>query len=73
MNDNHKNVTNLISSISRRYEMPCSTLRWNLKCLTNLGLIKTGNSKNKGLPVRLTDYGLFVCQIIKSEQKRDRS
>jgi predicted transcriptional regulator len=58
------NVTNLVENLSINHDIPPSTLRWNLKKLVELGLIITGNSGNKGIPVKLTDSGKFVCKIL---------
>ncbi|MCX6822191.1 MAG: hypothetical protein NTW30_05445 [Candidatus Aenigmarchaeota archaeon] len=58
------NVTNLVENLSISHDIPPSTLRWNLKKLIELNLIVAGNSKNKGIPVKLTDSGKFVCKIL---------
>jgi Fe2+ or Zn2+ uptake regulation protein len=62
-------VTNLIERLSEKHGIPPSTLRWNIKRLMKLGLVTAGNCKNKGIPVRLTDSGLLVHEIlIRSEE-----
>ena len=61
-------VTNFLQTLSEKEKIPLSTLRWNVKVLEDLGLITCGNSKNKGIPVKLTDTGRLIWKII-----RDRS
>ena len=57
-------VTNLIERLSEKHNIPPSTLRWNLKRLVDSGLIIAGNSKNKGIFVKLTESGKLICEIL---------
>lgn len=57
-------VTNLISSLSEKYEIASSTIRWNVNRLRDLGLINCGNASKKGVPVKLTGDGDIVLKII---------
>jgi DNA-binding MarR family transcriptional regulator len=63
-NGHYITVTNLIKNLSSRYKIPPSTLRWNAKKLYELELIECGTYQNKGKPVRLTDYGHFIYEIL---------
>ncbi len=63
-NGHYITVTNLIRNLSDKYKIPSSTLRWNAKKLYELELIECGNYQNKGKPVRLTDYGRLVYEIL---------
>ncbi|MCD6402757.1 MAG: winged helix-turn-helix transcriptional regulator [Candidatus Aenigmarchaeota archaeon] len=53
-------VTSLVDSIVRKYNIPRSTVRYNVKKLRNLGLIECGDVNNKGVPARLTELGKSV-------------
>ena len=64
INGKYITVTNLVEVLSRNYSIPASTLRWNIKKLVELNLITAGNSKNKGIPVELTDSGKFICKFL---------
>jgi Fe2+ or Zn2+ uptake regulation protein len=69
INGHYFSVTNLIERLSEKHNIPPSTLRWNLKRLVDLRFIIAGNSKSKGIPVRLTDSGKLVCKILGGENK----
>jgi len=64
INGHYFSVTNLVESLSEKHNIAPSTVRWNLKKLVELNLITAGNSKNKGIPVKLTDSGELVCKIL---------
>lgn len=61
---NYITVTNLIQKFSNKYNIPDSTLRWNVKQLKELELIECGDSESKGVPVKLTDSGLVIQNIL---------
>ena len=71
INGHYFSVTNLIEKLSEKHNIAPSTLRWNLKKLVDSGLITAGNSKNKGIPVRLTKSGSYIYQIIKGGDKSE--
>jgi len=64
-NGHYITVTSLIRNFSVKYKIPPSTLRWNAKELYELELIECGNYRSKGKPVKLTDYGRLVYEILK--------
>jgi len=63
-NGKYITVTNLVETLSRNHNIPASTLRWNLKKIVELNLIIAGNLRNKGIPVKLTDFGELVCDVL---------
>ena len=64
VNDGCKTIyTNLIQRLSEELKIPSSTLRWNLKGLRDVGMIKAGDKNNKGLPVELTTRGKIMASI----------
>jgi Fe2+ or Zn2+ uptake regulation protein len=68
-----KNVENntlsrLIRKLSSEFNMPLSTVRWNLKILKKAGLIIAGDKNNKGIRVRLTALGIIVYESLKTEK-----
>jgi DNA-binding transcriptional ArsR family regulator len=49
--------TKLIETISKEFNIPESTARWNLKVLRDTALLEAGDKENKGIPVRITEAG----------------
>ena len=56
--------TNIIDYLSHEMKLPKSTVRWNMKGLRDNGLIQAGDQENKGVPVRLTEVGRIMIDII---------
>jgi len=56
--------TALIERISEDLDIPKSTVRWNLRGLREVGLIRAGDKENKGIPVRLTERGQIVAEYV---------
>jgi DNA-binding transcriptional ArsR family regulator len=56
--------TTLIEKVSEELDIPKSTVRWNMKGLRDAGLIAAGDRENKGVPVRLTDAGRVMAEIV---------
>lgn len=54
--------TKLIDRISKKLDIPKSTVRWNLRGLREAGLIEAGDKDNKGIPVRFTKKGKIMVQ-----------
>ncbi|UCE09595.1 MAG: hypothetical protein JSW61_11565 [Candidatus Thorarchaeota archaeon] len=48
-------VTALADHMSRRSHVPYSTLKWNLRLLTKMGLLVGGDTKNRGRKASLTE------------------
>jgi DNA-binding MarR family transcriptional regulator len=56
--------TVLIERIADEFEIPKSTVRWNLRGLREAGLIVAGDKKNKGIPVSLTGSGQTLADYL---------
>jgi len=56
--------TNIIDYLSNEMKLPKSTVRWNMKGLRDTGLIQAGDQDNKGVPVRLTEIGRIMTDIL---------
>ncbi len=56
--------TTLIERLSVELDIPKSTVRWNLKGLRDTGLISAGDRDNKGVPVRLTETGRVMADLL---------
>ncbi len=63
-NGHYLTVTDCLNSMSKKYGIAESTLRWNVNVLKDLGLIKCGN----GDPILLTDFGILVCKILGGDE-----
>ncbi|MBL7169881.1 MAG: hypothetical protein ISS48_02585 [Candidatus Aenigmarchaeota archaeon] len=63
-NGHYLTVTSCLGSLSRKSGVALSTLRWNVDVLKDLGLI----GYEKGNPVRLSDPGKLVCEILGGEK-----
>ena len=61
-NEGKKTLTSLTRELSKKYNIPESTIKWNLRKLRDLGLIIAGNAETKGTPIRLTDAGRLVIE-----------
>ena len=59
--------TTLIERVSNDLKIPKSTVRWNLKGLRDTGLIAAGNRDNKGVPVKLTETGRIMVDLLYSD------
>ena len=64
LKNNKSTITNIISSVSRKYNLAPSTVRYNIEKLKELDIIECGNSKKKGIPAKLTDSGILISDII---------
>jgi DNA-binding transcriptional ArsR family regulator len=60
LKDNDLTVTALADHVSRRSAVPYSTVKWNLRSLKEMGLLKGGNMCCKGENASLT----FEAQIL---------
>jgi len=56
--------TALIERMSEILNIPRSTVRWNLRGLREMGLIRAGDRENKGIPVSLTERGRIVAEYV---------
>ncbi|GEM_PF-1015604 len=61
-NEGKKTLTALTRELSKRYGIPESTVKWNLRKLRDMGLIIAGNAESKGTPVSLTEIGRLVVR-----------
>jgi len=57
---NYRSLTHALRSISRKYNIPISTLKTNAKILKELGIIEV----NEGKPVKITQAGKIITEII---------
>ena len=64
LKNNKSTITNIISIVSKKYNLSPSTVRYNIEKLKELDLIECGNSKQKGIPAKLTDSGILILDII---------
>ncbi|MCS7134946.1 MAG: hypothetical protein NZ893_00705 [Candidatus Aenigmarchaeota archaeon] len=60
----YANVTAFIMTISSKYKLPESTIRWNVNELKQLGIIECGNSKVKGIPVSIKSSWKFLIEVL---------
>ena len=60
-NENETVYTVLIQQLSEEFDIPESTVRWNLKGLREAELINAGDRYNKGVPVSLTETGRIMA------------
>jgi len=58
--------TVLIERLSKKMDIPKSTVRWNLRGLREAGLILAGDRNNKGVNVELTDMGRLMAEYLHS-------
>jgi hypothetical protein len=56
-------ITPLLLSLSQKYGIPLSTLKFNAKILQKLGIIAFSNSE-----ARVTDLGKLMLNILNSEK-----
>ena len=59
--------TRMVNAISREFNMPESTARWNLRILREAALLEAGDQANKGIPVKLTEAGRIALEMISVE------
>jgi len=60
----------VVKEISKKHEMPESTVRWNVNKLRDAKLIVTGNIKQKGVPVELTPCGRMIASLFSNHNPR---
>jgi len=58
--------TVLIERLSKKMDIPKSTVRWNLRGLREAGLILAGDRNNKGVNVELTSMGRLMAEYLHS-------
>ena len=58
--------TVLIERLSKKMDIPKSTVRWNLRGLRETGLILAGDRNNKGVNVELTSMGRLMAEYLHS-------
>ncbi len=58
--------TVLIERLSKKMDIPKSTVRWNLRGLREAGLILAGDRNNKGINVELTSMGRLMAEYLHS-------
>jgi len=59
--------TRMVNIISKEFNMPESTARWNLRILREAALLEAGDQANKGIPVKLTEAGRIALEMINVE------
>jgi DNA-binding MarR family transcriptional regulator len=59
--------TRMVNVISKEFNMPESTARWNLRILREAALLEAGDRANKGIPVKLTEAGRIALDVISVE------
>ena len=67
-NEKETVYTRMVDEISRQFNMPESTARWNLRILRETALLEAGDKRNKGIPVRLTEAGRIALEDLLSVQ-----
>lgn len=67
-NGEDNTLSRLIRKLSAEFNIPLSTVRWNLKQLKKAGLIIAGDKNNKGINVRLTALGNIAYESLKPEK-----
>ncbi len=64
-NQNGKDtMTSLAKKISRKLNLPESTVKWNLRLLRDAGLIEAGSISERNVPVKLSRAGLLLAKIL---------
>lgn len=69
-NKNTTTVSGFIKHLSKKHQIPPSTLRWNIRQLRELELIKCGTSTAKGVPLEATSSGKLVYAMLKQTMER---
>ena len=57
-------VTALADLVSRRTNVPYSTVKWNLRSLMDMGLLKGGNSERRGRHAKLTSSAEMLVKYL---------
>jgi DNA-binding transcriptional ArsR family regulator len=65
---NELTVTALADQVSRRSAVPYSTVKWNLRSLKEMGLLKGGGMCSKGQNARLTYEAQLLADYFESNQ-----
>ena len=55
--------TQAVNVVSKEFQIPESTARWNLRILRESALLEAGDCQNKGVPIRITEAGRIALQI----------
>ncbi len=62
-------ITGLADQVSRKSGLPYSTVKWNLRELIRLGLVKGGNENNKGVKAEMTEPGIMLVTHLRNSCK----
>jgi hypothetical protein len=65
---NNLTVTALADLVSRKSDVPYSTVKWNLRSLREMGLLTGGNSRCKGEHASLTHEARMLADYFEKEQ-----
>ncbi|MBN2228773.1 MAG: hypothetical protein JW779_04195 [Candidatus Thorarchaeota archaeon] len=60
-------LTSLADLVSRRSEVPYSTVKWNLRSLKEMGLLTGGDMSCKGEHARLTHAAQMLADHLEKE------
>ncbi len=63
--NNGDTLTSLARKISKKLNLPESTVKWNLRLLRDVGLIEAGSINEKNIPVKLSMAGLLLAEVLK--------
>ncbi|MEM5793614.1 MAG: hypothetical protein QXY45_04660 [Candidatus Aenigmatarchaeota archaeon] len=66
-NAHYTNVTDFIENLSEKYNIPESTIRWNVGILRDIGFIRCGNLRERGIPVRIEESGKIILDVLSSD------
>lgn len=60
-------MTALADLVSRRSNVPYSTVKWNLRSLKEMGLLTGGDSASKGKPAQLTEEAQMLADYFEKQ------
>jgi DNA-binding transcriptional ArsR family regulator len=60
-------LTALADKVSRRSDVPYSTVKWNLRSLKDMGLLTGGDLQNKGQFASLTDEARMLVDYLERD------
>ncbi|HDI47020.1 MAG TPA: hypothetical protein ENF82_04360 [Candidatus Methanomethylia archaeon] len=55
---------------SSRERLPESTVKWSIRSLRELALLRAGDSKRNGIPLKLTASGRIVAKYLMDNDKK---
>jgi hypothetical protein len=60
-------MTALANLVSRKESVPYSTVKWNLRSLRDMGLMRGGDASSKGTPAELTAEAHMLADLFEKQ------